>query len=806
MNLTADDSPEFSDKSSTLTEASRKADEDGLNPSRVPTGQRLQRDEEGQAVLLRLSDGLRSLSDPATIQKTAMQVLCEQLQLSRAFYFQVERDEDGWVHVIEQEFCRDPNQPSMIGRHSLKRFGSGLFESLAHGEPVVVEDVKAVPLFTADEVASYQSLGVTAFINVPLLIRGEYSAGITGHHTAPHAWTDDEIALMREVGHRTWEAVERARAETALRESEAKLRALVTASSYAVYSMSPDWREMRSLEGKGFLSDQLQPDEDWHQTYILPEDRPRVSAAIDEAIRTRSMFQLEHRVLQANGNVGWTLSRAIPLLDSEGDITEWIGTASDVTDRKLAEERLRESEEKYRTLFNSIDEGFCIMELICDQDGAFSDYRFLEVNSAFSKQTGLENATGNTILTLAPENEGFWVETYGEVVRTGTPQRFEHEARALGRWYDVFAFRVGQAEENKVAVVFADVSQKKLASAALQESEARFRLFVDNVREYALVQTDFEGIITSWNPGAERLFGYFSSEIVGKSFVMLLPEESRHDGLIAREMAKVTEGHKNVDAHVMQRKDDSQFWAEWITEPVFEDTGKLRGTAKVIRDETERQHADKAVRTSLAEKEELLKEVHHRVKNNLQVITSLLNLQAGTTQDTNALVLFEEARNRVQSIATIHELLYRSVSFASISLRTYATQLLPGLIEFYGMQKRVNAHILGDGESIELERAVPFGLLLNELVSNALKHAFPEERTGVITINIGQRNEDIVLRVSDDGVGLPAAFDPEQSSSLGLKLVKVLMRQLRGTLQVLPSNGATFEAQFPKRDRRKSES
>ena len=205
-------------------------------------------DAARQAVLLRLSDRLRSLSDPATIQTTAMEVLSEQLNLSRAFYFQVERDEDGWAHVIEQEFCRDPNQPSMIGRHSLKRFGSGFFERLAHGEPVIVDDVRAVSEFTPAEVASYQSLGVTAFVNIPLLIQGEYSAGITGHHAVPHAWTEDEIVLMREVGQRTWEAVERARAETALRESEAKLRALVSASSYAIYTMSPDWGEMRRLD------------------------------------------------------------------------------------------------------------------------------------------------------------------------------------------------------------------------------------------------------------------------------------------------------------------------------------------------------------------------------------------------------------------------------------------------------------------------------------------------------------------------------------------------------------------------------
>jgi two-component sensor histidine kinase len=210
--------------------------------------------------------------------------------------------------------------------------------------------------------------------------------------------------------------------------------------------------------------------------------------------------------------------------------------------------------------------------------------------------------------------------------------------------------------------------------------------------------------------------------------------------------------------------------------------------------------AEALIRNSLLEKEELLKEVHHRVKNNLQVIVSLLNLQARQINDQQVLTLLEETRNRVQSISAIHELLYRAESFASIDLLGYARQLVPDLIRFYGLDERVTVEIAGEGVTLELERAVPYGMLLNELASNACKHAFSFGRTGHLIIEFHADGRQIEMKVADDGPGLPAGFDYRQASSLGLKLIRGLVRQLRGTLEIQSEAGTVVRVRFPAKE------
>ena len=193
----------------------------------------------------------------------------------------------------------------------------------------------------------------------------------------------------------------------------------------------------------------------------------------------------------------------------------------------------------------------------------------------------------------------------------------------------------------------------------------------------------------------------------------------------------------------------------------------------------------------------MLKEVHHRVKNNLQVIVSLLNMQASQIREEHILSLFQETRNRVLAISSIHELLYRAESFAHIALSDYARQLVPGLVQFYGLEGRVRVEILGDGATLELERAVPYGMLLNELVSNACKHAFPPPETGTLTVQIWPNSEEIELVVADTGPGLPDGFGYRKATSLGLKLVHGLVRQLGGTIDIQSAAGTTITVRFP---------
>ncbi|WP_434113442.1 PAS domain S-box protein [Methylocaldum sp. GT1TLB] len=448
------------------------------------------------------------------------------------------------------------------------------------------------------------------------------------------------------------------RAQEAFCQSEERFRALVMASSQTIYRMSSDWTEMYQLYGRDFLADTEEPSRNWLQKYIPSDDQPQVVAAIGEAIRTKSIFELEHRVRRADGSLGWTFSRAVPLMSADGDIVEWFGAASNITerkqaeealrenraqleaelqdtqllqsisaallheddiqalyekiidaaahimhseyasmqmlypergrggelrllafrgfnpqaakfwewvsadssdstcgaalrtgrrviapdlencdfmqgtedlatylqtgihacqttplfsrsgklvgmisthwrcphqpserdlrlldilarqaadliDRKRAEEALRESEEKYRTLFECMDEGFCTIEVLFDESERPVDYRFLIVNPAFERQSGIRDAVGRRIREIAPLLEEHWFEIFGKIALTGQPMRFENFAAQLHRHYDVYAFRIGAPSERKVAVLFNDITRRKLIEETLRKADRR---------------------------------------------------------------------------------------------------------------------------------------------------------------------------------------------------------------------------------------------------------------------------------------------------------------------------------------------
>jgi PAS domain S-box-containing protein len=254
---------------------------------------------------------------------------------------------------------------------------------------------------------------------------------------------------------------ERKQAEGGLRESEQRFRAVVTASSDLMCRMSPDWSEMRQLYDKRSIVDSNVPNANWLESYVYRDDQPRLMTLVKEAIRGKRIFEMEHRVMRVDGSVGWMLSRAVPLLDAKGEVVEWFGTGSDVTEQKRAEQALRESEARYHGLFNSIDEGFCVVEMLFDENEKATDYRFLEVNPAFEQQAGLKDATGQRIREIAPQHDEYWFEMFGQVALTGEPKRFVNEANALGdRWFDTYAFRLGGPESSRVAVLFRDITER----------------------------------------------------------------------------------------------------------------------------------------------------------------------------------------------------------------------------------------------------------------------------------------------------------------------------------------------------------
>ncbi len=258
-------------------------------------------------------------------------------------------------------------------------------------------------------------------------------------------------------------------AQRAQADSESRLRALTLATANAVYRMNADWSRLLEVNGQGFVADTSEPMRSWVEQYVPVEDQPRVRAAIAQAMATRSLLELEHRVFRVDGSIGWTLSRAMPLLDAQGEVVEWFGTATDLTARKAAEEALRESELQLRTLFETMDEGFCVIEFLDGPHGPLSDYVHISANPAYLANAGIADVVGQRVRDMVPDEADAWVEIYRKVLVTGEPVRFERELVKTGRYLALSAFRVEPAERRQVAVLFQDVTQRHRAERALRD-------------------------------------------------------------------------------------------------------------------------------------------------------------------------------------------------------------------------------------------------------------------------------------------------------------------------------------------------
>jgi two-component sensor histidine kinase len=240
----------------------------------------------------------------------------------------------------------------------------------------------------------------------------------------------------------------------------------------------------------------------------------------------------------------------------------------------------------------------------------------------------------------------------------------------------------------------------------------------------------------------------------------------------------------------------------WLTAkfPLLDAQGRIYAVAGISTDITARKQAEEALKASIQEKEVLLKEIHHRVKNNLQVISSLVSLQADSLTDERIRDELNDVRDRVRSMALIHEKLYQTGDLAQLDFADYATSLMRTLWRSHSaLAKNARLNLAVEPVLLSIDTAVPCGLILNELAGNALKHAFPNNSSGEVEVGfaIDPATKMICLRVRDNGVGLPAGFDWSQSEGLGLQLVKILAGQLSGTVETEPGPGTEFKIIFP---------
>ena len=325
----------------------------------------------------------------------------------------------------------------------------------------------------------------------------------------------------------------------------------------------------------------------------------------------------------------------------------------------------------------------------------------------------------------------------------------------------------------------------------------------------AIISVDQHHRIILFNQGAEKMFGYSHAEILSQSLDILLP--AQHVEILRNHIEQfagsgVGARHMGERRQIMgRRKDGTEFPAEASISKVR--TGRDTMFTVIMRDVTHRALAEERLKASLREKDVLLEEVHHRVKNNLQVISSLLGLQARAISNPETRKKFEESQHRIQSMALLHERLYQSDDLTRIDFAEYLKRLAEQLFSVYGARKRIRLVTELEPLYFDLDTAVPCGLIVNELLSNALKYGFPKGRSGMVRLELRYLTPGTVsLTVEDDGAGLPVDFDWRTSSSLGLRLVRTLAEQLGGRVEWHRGPGTTFAIQFPSPNGRKEES
>jgi PAS domain S-box-containing protein len=618
-----------------------------------------------------------------------------------------------------------------------------------------------------------------------------------------------------------------------LEESRSRYRELAAIAPVGIFRMDADkqiiyvnerWCEMTGLSaeksaGKGWLA------------AVHPMDRGRVT---EQWEYNREIRDFEFRFGVPNGKVTWVLGQCAPQPDV-GVPTGYIGCITDITARKEAEVMLQQTQEQLETgikertaelsrrneeLSQQMGERERIARELLDSESTLraffqsapmmmgivelmkDDIFFVSVNGAAASTlmaAGQPPAAGRTVREMGwtPEDIGPWLEKFRESERQRQPMRMRLRRMIGGQERD-FAATVSflgrsAAGQPRYCYVAEDITE----SARAQETTERFRAILE-------ATTDMVGM-------ADKFGRLFYVNGAGRDLLGLAPDEPLTGlrlpdvhapwaaDLVALEGLPVAmiEGAWQGETAVLSRNGPEVPASELILAHKSP-SGSVEFLSTIIRDMSEQKEAEVRIKASLEEKEVLLKEIHHRVKNNLQIVSSLLQLQASYIKDQDALQIFEESRDRIKSMALIHEQLYQSNDLAQIDFPEYLRSLLNMVLSAHRSNRtRVETRLHVDPLSLDLDTAIPVGLITNELVTNSLKYAFAGRSAGEIGVRLTKSETgDFLLMISDNGIGLPEKFNFEKATSLGLRLVRILTKQMRARLEISNGMGTQFRVYF----------
>jgi len=465
----------------------------------------------------------------------------------------------------------------------------------------------------------------------------------------------------------------------------------------------------------------------------------------------------------------------------------------------LSEESLRISEERFRSFVENAND----IVYSLTQEGIL-----IYISPNWKEVLGHEPAevTGQPIdMFIHPEDLQKYHIFFKQVIETGKKQegieyRIQHKT-GQWRWHTTNASPIHDSSGTIISClgIARDITKRKKAEQALQESETKYREFFTTSRDCVFI-TQPDGRWIDFNDVALELFGFDSrAELFNVPIPLLYRDPDERKFLLS-----TIEQQGFVKEYPVQfkRKDETIIDTLVTTVRLLNQDGITKAYIGTIRDITEQKKAEKALRKVLEERETLLKEIHHRVKNNIQVISSLLNIQSRTTNNVQVKEILRDAQNRIKSIAMVHEQLYRTKELDKIDYGTYLAGIIKSMSVAYGLNP-TDIEIMVSAEQVflNMDQAVPCSLIINEMITNSFKHAFPERGKGKIWIDIKTDGGDIILQYRDNGIGITDNSLMERTGSLGMQLIMGLTMQLQGTIEMDTQMGSGYILKFPHKTR-----
>ncbi|MEI7663765.1 MAG: PAS domain S-box protein, partial [Bacteroidota bacterium] len=501
------------------------------------------------------------------------------------------------------------------------------------------------------------------------------------------------------------------------------------------------------------------------------------------------VYQKEYR--KKDGTIFPVELRTFLVRNAAGENEGMWAIVREITQRKQAEEALRASEEKFRSVVESSPTAMYFYHLADDGRLVLSG-----ANPASDNIIGISHKSllGKTITEAFPNLENTEIpDLYRKVAKNEIgPQSFEIEYNdeRFSGFYNVHVFRTGP---NAISVDFVDITRRKQTEEALRRSEIEYRETLDSLPDWIYV-VDGQYKIVMFNEAlkSELISQGFTRDCMGEKIMECFPfisSQTVADTETVFQTGKLSVGEQNFTLN------GKALHVEITQVPILKD-GKVDKVILVIRDRSKEREIEELKRRNTDQKEVLLREIHHRVKNNLAIVISLLNFQLRNTTNDEITRMIIDIQTRIRSMALIHEHLYRSENLDRVRLESYIESLsFMILTTFSGHSVKLETHL--DPVDVNIESALPIGLIVNELLTNAFKYAFPDDSEGLITIRLEAAGNNLCrLVVEDDGIGLPTTSRMDSEKSLGLYIVGLLVEQLEGKIEIVREKGTSFRILF----------